>query len=519
MNVRVDPLQQARALARPQAAPVVVLGGWGTHGSILQALAAKLGADRALTLPGGEASSSRHGALGDWLDAQLPPRAVLVGWSLGGSLAIEFAARFPERVAALVTIACNPCFCERLDWPHGMSQASFAQFRAGLAEDAPAQLASFAALQALGDAQERRVLRTLRAELALAHDTASLHAGLDALAGLDLRETLGRLRVPTLHILGAEDRLVPVRLAGELSRLHPEASVWVADAAAHAPFLSRPEAVGARILDFLRVPESGAPRRAPGVVARSFGRAAAGYDAGARIQATSAALLLGQAPADLRPVAALDLGCGTGVRLPLLRQRFRDASWFAADLSEGMLQTLRQRHPEAVPAAADAACLPFRSGCFDLIHSNLALQWSEDLAAVFAELARTLRPGGVVLLGTLGPDTLWELRAAWRAVDGATHVHRFPAVSRLREAAESAGLSVERCLIRPEVERHASVVDIARSLKAVGAGNLDPRRPRGLTGRGQWRRLAEHYALLGDGHAGLPASWQLVQMVLVKPDA
>jgi malonyl-CoA O-methyltransferase len=61
----------------------------------------------------------------------------------------------------------------------------------------------------------------------------------------------------------------------------------------------------------------------------------------------------------------------------------------------------------------------------DLVFSNATLQWCNDLDRTFAELLRVLRPGGLLMFTTFGPDTLRELRAAWAVADGFTHVSPF----------------------------------------------------------------------------------------------
>jgi malonyl-CoA O-methyltransferase len=124
----------------------------------------------------------------------------------------------------------------------------------------------------------------------------------------------------------------------------------------------------------------------------------------------------------------------------------------------------------------------------------------------------------VALVATLGPDTLWELRAAWRAIDAGAHVHRFEEPEALVALARAAGLRLEREARQWHIERHRWAVDVARGLRRLGAHNLDPARHRGLTGKRAWARLDAAYAALGDGGAGVPATWQIIHLVLRKGD-
>src|SRR4029077_10511260 len=93
-------------------------------------------------------------------------------------------------------------------------------------------------------------------------------------------------------------------------------------------------------------------------------------------------------------------------------------------LERARLQSRWLRRFERV--RADAYALPFATASFDLVFSNLMLQWCDDLDAVFAEIARVLKPGGLLLFSTFGPGTLAELREAWAAGDASSnHVNHF----------------------------------------------------------------------------------------------
>jgi malonyl-CoA O-methyltransferase len=147
--------------------------------------------------------------------------------------------------------------------------------------------------------------------------------------------------------------------------------------------------------------------------------------------------------------------------------------------------------------------------CVDLLYSNLAVQWCENLTALSQEVARVLRPGGHALLSTLGPSTLWELRAAWRMLDSATHVNSFANPNQLRQQLAAAGLCIEVCRVESWTRRVDTVQQLARELRDIGAHNLNSGRQLGLTGRQRWRDLDKAYRQLHDAETGLPVTWQL----------
>ena len=504
--------------------PIVLLTGWGSSPGVFAAFAAQLGAQFPVRIAdfdfgripvAADAREALDLAL-ETLAPEVPPGAVLIGWSLGGSLALRLAARHPGRLRALVCIATNPCFCARPDWPLGMPAADFAVFREAYDRNASAHLERFCALQASGDARAAQVRRALREAQPPSETHAGLGVALALLESIDLRAELPLLELPVLHVLGECDPLVPARIESSLRRLQPEASVWVAASCAHAPFLSRPEAVAARIGDFIAALDPPPQRPAVRAVARSFGRAARGYDDAAALQRGCAAALLSLAPAE-DPDNVLDLGCGTGAALPALRERFPRARVLGVDIAEPMLRSAASRAENALLVGADAQQLPFADSSVGLVFSNLALQWCDDLGRACRELARVLRPGGLALLSLPGPDTLWELRAAWRCVDGREHVNRFLSLALILAAAESAGLQLERVEREERLQRHANARAVAQGLRGIGATALDAGRPAGLAGRAVWARLEAAYALLADGADGLPATWELLRIVVRRP--
>jgi len=254
----------------------------------------------------------------------------------------------------------------------------------------------------------------------------------------------------------------------------------------------------------------------PATVARAFDRAATRYEAAAQLQARVRADLLERLdelkpPRDAR--AVLDLGAGTGAATAALRDRFRKARVVAVDLAPGMLreaarhQRLFRRFDRVL---ADAAALPFADGTLDVAYSNLMLQWFDDPARVFAELARALRPGGLLVFSTFGPDTLRELRTAWEAADPTgVHVNRFIDVHDLGGALQRSGFAEPVLDVDRLRQHHVDVADLLRGLKAIGAHNVNAGRARALTGRRRYQAMMTAYETQRTPK-GLPATWEIV---------
>lgn len=252
-------------------------------------------------------------------------------------------------------------------------------------------------------------------------------------------------------------------------------------------------------------------------VAASFSRAADSYDSVAALQRHVGGELLARLPAALRPQRWLDLGCGTGHFSRALGQRFAGADGVALDIAEGMLRHARPLGGARQFVAGDAERLPLRRACCDLLFSSLALQWCADFPAVLGEAERVLRPEGVLAFSSLCVGTLQELRDSWQAVDGLVHVNRFRRFEDYQQLCAASGLQLLTLERQAEVLHFPDLRSLTHELKALGAHNLNPGRPGGLTGRARIRALVEAYEHFRQPQ-GLPATYHVVYGVLRKKD-
>ena len=278
----------------------------------------------------------------------------------------------------------------------------------------------------------------------------------------------------------------------------------------------------------------------PRSVRRAFERAAATYDSAAVLDRE-----IGQRMAErlalvrLKPRAILDAGCGTGEGLDELRTRYPEAAIVGLDIALAMLAASKRRRSSAPapersilarivragstapgPSAlvcADACRMPLAAGAFDLVWSNLTLQWINDPQIAFAEFHRVLRIGGLLMFTTFGPDTLTELRAAFAGADRATHVSRFIDMHDLGDTLVHGGFAGPVMDMEKLTLTYADAKALMCDLKAIGAQNATVGRPRGLTGRARWQRMIESLEKFRrDGR--LPATFEVIYGHAWKPE-
>lgn len=216
-------------------------------------------------------------------------------------------------------------------------------------------------------------------------------------------------------------------------------------------------------------------------IAVRFDRAAASYDAAARVQATTAGALADCIGGlDLPPFPRiLEVGCGTGNLTAAMQgspmqgipmQGILGASqYLATDIAPGMIAACRRRQSGSVAfAVMDAERPAIAADSMDLICANLAMQWFDDLPRALAGLGALLRPGGYLAFSTLGQETFCEWRAAHRELGLSAGVPRYPTLAELGAMRPPGfeAVRADQCLM---IETHATAIAFLQSLKRIGA--------------------------------------------------
>jgi malonyl-CoA O-methyltransferase len=261
-------------------------------------------------------------------------------------------------------------------------------------------------------------------------------------------------------------------------------------------------------------------------VRRAFNRAAADYDAAAILQREVCGRMLERLDyIKLQPLYILDAGSGTGWGTRQLAAKYPAAQMIALDIATAMLQTARSHSgwwrklfsgAQQIQVCGDIEALPLAQNSVEMVWSNLAVQWCNNLPATFVGLHRVLKTDGLLMFSTFGPDTLKELRRAFDGVDRHNHLNRFADMHDIGDMLVHAGFAEPVMDMEYITLTYEDVRGVLHDLKRIGAHNATAGRGQGLMGKNAWSNLVENYERSRrDGK--LPATYEVIYGHAWKP--
>jgi pimeloyl-[acyl-carrier protein] methyl ester esterase len=243
--------------------PLVLLHGWAMHSGIWGPLVGRLAGRfrvHAVDLPGHGHSvlaapftlDSACAAVSSSIPVDAHP-LIVVGWSLGGLVAMRWARQEPARVGRVALVATTPRFAAGADWPHGVPAQTLARFGDELHVAWKITIQRFLALQLQGSEHGRATLAAMRQQVFARGEPSpkALFGALDAIVTTDLRAEVPDIAQPALVIAGGRDTLALPAAARWLGERLPDACFSRIEGAAHVPFLSHPDAFAAALDSFL----------------------------------------------------------------------------------------------------------------------------------------------------------------------------------------------------------------------------------------------------------------------------
>ncbi|WP_455210269.1 pimeloyl-ACP methyl ester esterase BioH [Kaarinaea lacus] len=232
---------------------IVLIHGWGMSGNVWEPVTDILCHNYRITildLPGYGRSAQfvlpqyTLESLADELVSLVPPGATVLGWSLGGMIAMQMALRYPNAFDRLILVATSPQFQLSADWPHAVDTRILENFASELATSYKDTIQQFLAIQALGSEHAREEIRLLRDKVFRdgEPDPNALRQSLRILQTANLRDKMQDIAMDTLIICGERDRLVPIAAAKRLAQSIEHCQLRIIKGASHAPFISHQEA-------------------------------------------------------------------------------------------------------------------------------------------------------------------------------------------------------------------------------------------------------------------------------------
>jgi len=256
-------------------------------------------------------------------------------------------------------------------------------------------------------------------------------------------------------------------------------------------------------------------------IRESFNDAAESYDKSAVVQRESGKRLLELTAArEGAPCVIVDIGCGTGHDSMALRVQFPNSMVVSMDIALAMLKKARELG-ESIPDAstllcADAESLPLRDDSVDLIFSNAAFNWFNDLESTLQNFHIALKDRGTLLFSLFGPNTLIEIRDAWKqAGSKGAHVNTFLSSKTLQDMLMEAGFKI----CHKETFAHHLYFENPRaainSIRNVGGKNALSERQKGMTGKNLFNQFINNLAKTRT-EKGIPITYEVLYFSAAK---
>ena len=240
---------------------LVMLHGFGTDSRVFTSLASKLSRDydaMMVDIPGhgqtkekfGDFSFSAYTIL-HALDVYLGEPYTLLGWSMGGQIALEMYKHKllhkcddpgckHDPIEKLILISSTPKFVESDDYKIGMNKAVFNKFKKGIKDDTEKTMEGFYELIFSKGEDASKYIPSLKP---LVPSPKTLIDCMESFERFDERKVLPQITVPTLIIAGDADKVIDPKCSMYMSQEIKNSALRVYNNAGHAPFITNEEAV------------------------------------------------------------------------------------------------------------------------------------------------------------------------------------------------------------------------------------------------------------------------------------
>ena len=358
----------------------------------------------------------------------------VVGSSLGGLLSLKLYDIAPGKIKKMIFVGSMPKFAKSEEYPYGLDVSELRKLYSQVEADHSTIINVF--FRSLFTSEERKtrrfkwLQRFRTADLNITKEALLFY--LDILEEEDLTSVLSNVRVPVHFINGREDNICSYQAINFLKEIRPEANIFFFDNCGHFPFLSKPyefnEVLASMIFNVSRVFRKKKERN---LIRRSFSDAAFEYDVWSSLHKEIAWKLVEQMKGDTKNKMILDVGMGTGWFTNRLLNLFTESRVIGLDFATGMIEYVKERNYDLSIIQANADFLPFKNEVFDLVTSNLAYQWVEDLHQAFNLVYGNLKNDGRFCISLFGQDTFKELFIALESAMNEDQKYKLSTMQRL----------------------------------------------------------------------------------------
>jgi len=201
---------------------------------------------------------------------------------------------------------------------------------------------------------------------------------------------------------------------------------------------------------------------------------------------------------EVRPSLILDLGCGTGRNGGILKKKYKNIRLINYDFSINMLQEAKKKQHKVFSTKSEFICgdieeLSFSENTFDIIWSTSSLQWCNNLSDIFKKAKSLLKPGGLFIFSTFGPNTLFELKNVTKKISNYQKTNNFLDILSINDKLIEEGFSdpvidsEEFCLTYKNINK------LFLDLRKIGATSGFKSKKIGLSGKSYLKLILDGY--------------------------